>query len=128
MRKIISTTALAFLSTMLFCQQKTVNGKVTTAKNEAVQYANIALVRNADDKTIKGSVTDSLGNFSISIVTNGIYKLVITNAGFSSYTSTVFTVDSATTVINMPAIVLTEQFKTNKAVVVQAKKKFIEIF
>ncbi|MGF2414808.1 MAG: carboxypeptidase regulatory-like domain-containing protein, partial [Ferruginibacter sp.] len=127
MKKIIITTALAFLSTMLFCQQKTVMGKVITAKNEAVQYANIALVCNTDDKTIKGAVADSAGNFSISITTNGVYKLAITNAGFSSYTSTAFTIDSATTVINMPAIVLTEQFKTNKTVVVQAKKKFIEI-
>lgn len=127
MNKLLITLLFSFSCVAVFCQQKVISGKVTNAKNVPIPFANIALVTAVDNKTVKGSVSDSLGNFSIAVKTNGTYKLLVSNSGFDPYTSATVVVDSATTTINMPVITLQEKFETNKAVVVQAKKKFIEI-
>lgn len=127
MNKLLTTLLLSFFCTAAFCQQKIITGKITNTKNQPVSFANIALINTTDNKTVKGSVTDSLGNFSIAVKTNGTYKLQITNTGFEQYTSAAIAIDSATSTINIPVITLNEKFETNKTVVVQAKKKFIEI-
>ena len=85
------------------------------------------MISAANNKAIKGSVTDSLGNFSIVVKVNGSYKLQVSNTGFNEYISAVIIIDSGINVLEIPVITLTEKFETSKTVIVQAKKKFIEI-
>ncbi|MGC4101850.1 carboxypeptidase-like regulatory domain-containing protein [Ferruginibacter sp.] len=125
--KKLFTVFCILLNALVFGQQKTISGKVLNGKNEPVAYANIALVNITTSKTVKGTLSDSLGNFIIAVAANGNFKLQVTNTGFEPYHSAPFLLDSAHTAVNMPAITLSEKFETNKAVVVQAKKKFIEI-
>jgi hypothetical protein len=127
MYKLIITTAFVFLAGLAFAQQKTITGKVTNSKQETLSYNSVAIINSADDKTIKGTITDSLGNFSISIKNNGTYKIMVTASGYVPYTSAVFTIDSLVSTLEIPVIILLEKFKTNTAVVVTSKKKFIEI-
>lgn len=127
MNKLLNTLIFILLSHVALCQQKTITGKVINSKNEPVAFANVILQNTSDKKTVKGSLTDSLGNFSIALKANGSYALQISNAGFELYQSAALVIDSTTTTIDLPLITLKEKFETNKTVLVQAKKKFIEI-
>ncbi|MBP6022573.1 TonB-dependent receptor domain-containing protein [Ferruginibacter sp.] len=127
MNKLLITLLFSFFSATVFCQQKIITGKITDTRNQPVLFANIALINAANNKAIKGSVADSLGNFSIVVKVNGSYKLQVSNTGFNEYISAVIIIDSGINVLEIPVITLTEKFETSKTVIVQAKKKFIEI-
>lgn len=127
MIKVLTTTVLIFVSSFLYCQQKTIEGKITNGKKQPIAFANIVIVSKANNKVFKGSFADSLGHFSITIKNNGQYKLVVSNTGFATDSASVFTIDSATTVMQLPNIILAEAFKIGTEIIVQTKKKFIEI-
>ena len=65
----------------LFAQEKTLTGKVTDANLAPLQGVNIMV-----NKTNKGTVTDTDGNFTLSITGN--VKLLISAAGFKTKTIT----------------------------------------
>jgi Outer membrane protein beta-barrel family/Carboxypeptidase regulatory-like domain len=127
MYKLIITAAFVFLTSLIFAQQKIIIGKIINNKQQVLPYNSVAIVNSNDGKTVKGTITDSLGNFSISIKNYGTYKIMVTASGYTPYMSAVFTIDSLVTTMEIPAIILLEKFKTNAAVVVTSKKKFIEI-
>lgn len=127
MIKVLTTTVLIFVSSFLYCQQKTIEGKIINGKKQPIAFANIVIVSKANNKVFKGSFADSLGHFSITIKNNGQYKLVVSNTGFATDSASVFTIDSATTVMQLPNIILAEAFKIGTEIIVQTKKKFIEI-
>ncbi len=127
MKKLTASLMLTVISITAFCQQIKVSGKILNGSKEPLQFANIAVVSKANFKTVKGSLTDSLGNYSFEVKAAGQYKLVITNAGYAADSATIFSIEAVTTALQIPDIILTGQFKTAKEVVVQTKKRFIEI-
>jgi Outer membrane protein beta-barrel family/Carboxypeptidase regulatory-like domain len=127
MKKTTLFAALVFFTNYLFCQQNTITGKIINQLQEPIAFANIALLNNATSQTVKGTITDSVGGFSITVKISGNYKLSITAIGYVAYSSASFMVDSSITSIDLPTITMTTQLKNDKTVTVQAKKKFIEI-
>jgi Outer membrane protein beta-barrel family/Carboxypeptidase regulatory-like domain len=127
MKKILTATIFVLINFLAFAQQKTITGIVWNNQQKPIVFANVALTNNADGKTIKGTVTDSSGNFLINISSIGTYKINITNIGYVNYTSNIINVDSSSTNIVLPNIILNNGTKINAAVIVTAKKKFIEI-
>jgi hypothetical protein len=127
MKKILTASIFVLISFLAFAQQKIISGIVLNSQQKPIVFANVALVNNVDGKTIKGTVTDSTGNFSIMTNTNGTFKIVATYIGYANYTSSLINVDTATSNISLPTIMLTTNGKTNATVIVTAKKKFIEI-
>jgi hypothetical protein len=127
MKKILTSTILVLISTLAFAQQKTISGTVLSTTQKAIPFTNIALINNADAKAIKGTVSDSAGNFTLEIKNVGTYKVNVTSIGYIDFLSAIITVDSATTNITLPNIVLKNDAKTNTTVIVTSKKRFIEI-
>jgi iron complex outermembrane recepter protein len=122
MKKILTVAILILISMLAFAQQKNLVGTVLNNAQKAIPFANIALVNNADAKPIKGTVSDSAGNFTIEIKNVGTYKVNVTSIGYMAFSSATITVDSATTNITLPNIILKNDAKTNAKVVVKSKK------
>ena len=127
MKKLLATFLLIATTGFLFAQQKTISGKIINTKNQPQAYVNIALQNSADNKTIKGTITDSAGNFLLVFKNIGTYKIIVSSVGFENYISQTIKIDSASTETILPNIVLNTIAKTNEAVIVTAKKRFIEI-
>ncbi len=127
MKKLLITFLITITTGFLFAQQKNISGIVTNSINQPLAYVNIALQNSADNKIMKGTVTDSTGSFVISFNKTGEFKINITSVGFENYLSSIIKIDSGTTTITLPIIVLNTIAKTNQTVVVTATKKFIEI-
>ncbi len=76
---------IACCSTQSLSQATThVKGRVSTPSNKAVPFANVAIF-NTHNQIIGGDVTDSLGVFQITDVTEGLYKLQVHFIGFVPY-------------------------------------------
>jgi Outer membrane protein beta-barrel family/Carboxypeptidase regulatory-like domain len=127
MKKILTATTLVLISFLAFAQQKTISGVVLNNQQKPIVFANVALANIADGKTVKGTVTDSTGSFTINIKAVGSYKINVNNIGFTNYTSAIINVDSSKSSITLPTIILNNDAKTNATVIVTSKKKFIEI-
>jgi hypothetical protein len=127
MKKILTAASFVLINLLVFAQPKTISGKVLTDTQKAIPFANIALVNGADSKTIKGTVSDSSGNFIIEIKNTGSYKVNVTSIGYMTFSSAIINVDSTSTNIVLPNIILNNDAKTNATVVVTSKKRFIEI-
>ncbi len=127
MKKSIWSLGLILISCIAIAQQKIVSGVVLDNQQKPIVFANVVLSNSVDGKIIKGTVTDSIGSFSMMVNYVGLLKLDISMVGYESYNSSVLKLDSATANITLPSIVLANTAKTNVAVLVIAKKKFIEI-
>lgn len=80
MRKIIVMSALLLTSVSVFAQY-TIKGKVTDAENgQALQGANVLLVNST-----QGMPTNEQGEFSLTDLVAGEYKLVIRMIGYANY-------------------------------------------
>ena len=62
---------------------QTIQGKLVDNRQQAVIYANIVL-QQADSTFVKGVASDEKGGFRFSKVTNGDYRLVISNMGYQT--------------------------------------------
>ncbi len=126
MRTVQLILSLLFLQGFAMGQQQTITGKIVDVRQQPVANANIVVLSGgAGNKAIKGGIADTAGRFSINLKDTGLYIIKITAVGYAPYTSAPVKIDA--TVMRLPVIVLAINPQTNKAVVVQAKKKFIEI-
>lgn len=79
---------LIFLLTILFsisvnAQEKfTISGRVLDESDLALGYASFAVQNEADQKVIKGGITDSLGMFAVNGLITGKYLLKISIVGY----------------------------------------------
>ena len=73
--------ALFFLVTGIHAQ--TIQGKLVDNRQQAIEYANIVL-QQADSTFVKGMTSDGKGKFRFDKVTQGNYRLVISNIGFQT--------------------------------------------
>ena len=80
MKKLLSTSLLLLLSTILFAQSGTIRGFVYDKESaEPIIFCNVSL-----EGTTLGAPTDVNGYFSIPNVPAGDYKIIITYLGYDS--------------------------------------------
>lgn len=66
MNRVIKITLLLLLSTTVALAQGSVKGKVLDKKsNIGLEFINIAIRKEGNDKIFKGAITDTEGNFMI---------------------------------------------------------------
>lgn len=85
MRRLICMTVLGLLmtTTQIFAQSKsTVNGNVQDHNGKALQSVTVSLLNAKDSSLVKADVTDSDGQFELSIVNEGNFLLSYTILGF----------------------------------------------
>jgi outer membrane receptor protein involved in Fe transport len=90
-----------------------------------IEFATVALQNKTTNKVIDGATTDAKGEFVISNVAEGAYKIVISFVGFSDKTLENITVTSGK-VLDLGVIKLTSSNKTLDEVTVTSQKSLIE--
>lgn len=86
MKKIYNLFFLVIISLPVFGQElnQSCYGSVKdTWSNKPIALANVSLYKNAE--LLKGSVTDSLGNYLIEAIAPGRYKIVVSFTGYQSF-------------------------------------------
>ena len=99
---------------------------VDSQTKEPIEYATIALYREADNELITGTVTDFIGHFKIEKPVAGNYYLIITFIGFKEIKSERFTVINNNRNLNLGNFTLVSSSRNLDAVEVIAKRATIE--
>lgn len=124
MKKAISFFTFLLITVIAFAQSGSVCGQIKDNKNRVIIAANI-LLKNQDSSAVKGSITDSTGNFKINLKP-GIYFLTISASGFETINTAFFNVIEIED-LKLPLFTLKEETKTLGAVKVIAGKKLFEM-
>jgi hypothetical protein len=106
---------------------KAISGQVKDIQNETVPGATVQLRKATDSGIIQTKTTNNNGRFEFANLPNGSFLLTITAVGNKPYTSSSLTIDDRRASIQLPAIILLPNKKTDlKEVIVTAKKPLIE--
>jgi len=103
----------------------TVKGTVIDENNKPVEFATATLISPKTKKIIKGEVCNAQGEFEISKVSKGEYILSVSMLGYDRLETENIVVDGKKPVIERN-VILRENAKMLKDVVITAKKQFIE--
>jgi ferric enterobactin receptor len=129
--------ALAVLCTLFILPSKAQQpddnqgGKITgrvvdSLLASAVEYASISLVNQSDDKVVNGTTTDDKGNFKLTGVADGTYKLQIFFIGYQTAVKSNIVVDKTKASVSLGNIKLQNKQTNLKEVTVTAEKSLIE--
>jgi hypothetical protein len=105
-------------------QSATITGRIRNEKNAGVPFTNIALL-TADNKLVKGVLSDSSGNFSIKNITTGKYLLQVTSIGYADFRSPQFEITKADELKDFGPISLKDDNKKLNDVTVQSLRPTI---
>jgi len=119
---VISTALLLFGLTKLSAQNASVKGVVIEKKNHLpVEFASVAVLRQADSTIVTGILTQHNGTFDITPMDPGKYTLKIVSIGYQTGYSN-FSIDSAGQQINLGNLELDLSNKLLDEVVITGKK------
>ncbi|TCC91045.1 outer membrane beta-barrel family protein [Pedobacter hiemivivus] len=113
---------------LAFSQQNKgkVSGKVISSDGQPLPFASIALL-DQEGKTLKGTLSDTVGMFHFVTIIEGNYKVKITTMGFNTHHSKPFDISSRNNNnIHLGVFTLFEDAKVLNSVTINAKKKLIE--
>jgi outer membrane receptor protein involved in Fe transport len=104
-----------------------ISGTITDSISRLpLEYATITLFVKDSSKPVTGSVTDKKGNFTITELKDGQYKLVVEFIGYQSFSLKEVRLGKSNRVLNFKNISLLQQKGTLQSVTVVAKSKLIE--
>jgi outer membrane receptor protein involved in Fe transport len=104
-----------------------ISGTITDSISRLpLEYATITLFVKDSSKPVTGSVTDKKGNFTITELKDGQYKLVVEFIGYQSFSLKEVRLGKSNRVLNFKNIALLQQKGTLQSVTVVAKSKLIE--
>ncbi|MDR6782059.1 outer membrane receptor protein involved in Fe transport [Pedobacter africanus] len=111
----------------LFSQQTKgkVSGKVSSADGQPLPFASIALL-DQEGRTLKGTLSDTMGVFQFTAVATGKYQVKITTMGFNAHQSETFTLSEQNQGIQLGILTLYEDAKLLNSVTIKAQKRLIE--
>ena len=117
---------MAIACTIAAFAQGSVKGKVIDKQtDEVLQFVNVA-VHNASGKLIKGGITDANGQFHISGLADGQYKLQVSFVGYKSLTRQ-FTLSANRRHEHFNALYLAEDTKTLREVQVTGQRSQMKL-
>jgi iron complex outermembrane receptor protein len=123
-------TMLAVLVTTLVSYAQTaktrISGTVVDGSQKTIESATIALLNAKDSSTVKFSVADKNGKFAFENIPNGKYLVSISAVGHQKGFSENFELSEGNSSVQLKTIELVPLSKSMNAVVITAKKPFIE--
>lgn len=131
-RKFPEMNRIIFSMLLLFCAiatygQGSCKGKVLDKNgNTPLEYVNISIKDAKTGAFIKGAITDIDGNFNITDLPNGSYRLEISSVGYREQTRQ-FSVTAASPKHSYPVIYLSEDSHTLQEVVVTGQKQAMRL-
>ncbi|TKC00348.1 outer membrane beta-barrel family protein [Pedobacter cryophilus] len=102
-----------------------INGKAELKNGSSADFATITLYKSADSTLVKGGFSDDSGKFTFENIKSGSYYIEVSLMGFQNTKSAFFEVNGQEK-LDLPTIILTDQSRSLKEVVVTASKPFIE--
>src|SRR5574344_643216 len=100
-----------------------ISGTVTDKNgNQPIEYATIALLEYPGGKIITGTITDSLGNFSLTGIKYGSYSILCSFIGYSDYTSSQIIISNENRLIKLGTITLDNSSQVLDEVVVSTRR------
>jgi len=128
MKKLFTTLAMAGISLCSFAQGGgKISGVIKDGGNQKIiDAASISLFNAQDTSLIKTSVTDKEGNFSFENIKKGNYLVVANSVGHSKVYSQPLLISDINQTVNAGVLQLQPVSKNMDAVVVTAKKQFVE--
>ncbi|MFD1628718.1 outer membrane beta-barrel protein [Pseudopedobacter beijingensis] len=125
LKKIVFLGCILSAAGSTYAQSVKINGKLQDTNHQAIEYAGVSILRLPDSVRVKGTLTDSLGNFSFSGIAKGKYFIKANFMGYKPYTGKPFNYDGNTT--NMGALIMESQASQMlSTVTVVAQKPLIE--
>lgn len=106
MKKYTLSILFAFCSVFSMAQEvQPVKGHVVNAKQEKLAFVSVTLNKAEDNSYVTDLTTDEDGNFNFEDITDGKYKVVITEFGYAQHEQLIEVVDG---VVDLGTIQLTE--------------------
>ncbi|WPV66542.1 outer membrane beta-barrel protein [Chitinophaga sp. LS1] len=120
---------LCILSGNLYAQNHphTVGGNVKDENNQPIPYASVALLSLVDSSIVKMAMADSAGHFLFTDVARGNYLLVAKMIGYTDNKDTKVAYLDENSPLILDNILLAQERKTIKEVVVTSRKPVIEV-
>lgn len=107
-------------------QTGSIEGKITDESRQPVEFASVFITFQSDAaRIVEGTITDSLGRFSLTKLPFGDYFLNINFIGYEGHKQAV-SIGENNQSINLPAIVLTASATTLRGVEVSAIRNLIQ--
>ena len=105
---------------------QTISGQVTISDGKPLQYVNILLRQLPDSALVKGTITNSLGNFKLENIKHGTFFITYSYSGFERKNSAAFEISNSNNEIKLEAVKLLEDNKQLKQVTITAVKPLFE--
>jgi outer membrane receptor for ferrienterochelin and colicin len=96
---------------------------------KAIPFATVKLFQSLGGpkkKLTEGTLTDSLGHFSLNNLPYGTYSLVFSAVGYRAFQTPVWTINGQSPAFDLGTIVVSQDVKNLKAVTVRGQKPLIE--
>jgi iron complex outermembrane recepter protein len=120
-RKALSTILLICLFVNAHSQNK-IRGKVLDDKSKPISFCALALLNSSDSATVKGSITNEDGEFTIENLKPGNYFFKISNVGFNDTASTSIKIDSTSDITLEPIVLKSNSVNLNEVAITAIKK------
>lgn len=118
-------------SVFAFAQYK-ITGKIEDTSQKAIQFANVILYENGNEKPITGVISNVDGTYLFTNVKAGTYQVEISVLGFESQKSTVFTISEEAQQKKIDFVMSEEiqsldtlEIKTTRPIIRQTAEKLI---
>ncbi len=107
------------------------SGKITgtvidSLSSRPMEYATVSLIRLDSNKVVNGTITNGKGEFSITDIESGSYKIVAAFLGYEQRESEKIVIDKSNLNVHLAPIRLADKAKRLKEVNVTAEKSLIE--
>ena len=117
---------LCFLSVVSNCYSQVgakINGTILDRNtSKPIEFASVVLENYPDSTLVKGTTTDTDGNFGFKNITTGKYIIISTFIGYKKSKSKVFEVDETINVIKLGKLYLSESAQSLKEVEIISQK------
>ncbi len=119
----------AFLCCLTFAsaQNTLLTGRIVDEKEFPLEFANVLLLQKADTSLVKGTVSDSLGQFVFDQVQPGQYFISATMVGAEPAYSEAFELQSGQATFKVPILAISQSGVDLDQVVVKGQKPFMEL-
>ena len=105
----------------------TLTGNITDSLNgNPLEYATITLFTAANNKPVNGTVSDKSGNFTLTDVAEGKYRIVVEFIGYKPFSIKEITVTKTGTITDLKKISLSTVAGNMQGVTVVAQGKLVE--
>jgi hypothetical protein len=123
MKTFIILLSSLFISWQITAQHS-ITGKAIDEKNQAAEFATVALLHAKDSSMVKANLTNVSGEYTFEKIAKGQYLIAISMVGYSRTFSQPFALQNEDIVV--PTITLTTNTKQLDEVTVTAQKPFLE--